>query len=363
MAAVYQFLKVLCEFASKNGQTTNRVLNVLIGQREGVDFRMTLLLDSLERFWSVAGLLEAGRAVDEPVWEALFHTVGYRVLATEFPPSALRRRFELAFSPGRAAEAQGDAADDWLLAHYLWVKAERPAIAAFAARLDATRLCAEAMERTSLWLPPEAVAGAVPPDVALAIFDADARGCDPVVVDAGFAYLIGETGLGLLLAHEFHHWFRNRAGVRLPPVPEDLAWVLDQIQAEGIADQINVPEMLGEQAGEIWSGWAKAYRQYLAQAPAFLAEMDRILVQMALAPDCAAAEAGRLRQMLQMAGHPVGYHMTCRIVEAGNREALVASFTDPVRFFRLYREACQALGYLEGHRGSTRWEAGLSSLL
>lgn len=310
-----------------------------------------LLLDSLEGFWSVTDQLANGQVVS---WDALFETSGYRALAGEFPPPALRSRFELVFAPDGTAEAQGQAQRDWLVAHYLRVRAERPAIQAFVAGLDAPALFGEAMRLASAWLPP---GDAAPPAVALAIFDADARSYDPVVVDAAFARDLGTDNLVLLLAHEFHHWYRSRAGAVLSA--GDLAWVLDQIQAEGIADLINVPAWLGEPGlpAGVWPGWAARYRGHLAEAPAFLTEMDRILQQMARSPESAAAEAQRLRAMLPMSGHPIGYHMAGRIVAAGLRDALTATCADPVAFFRLYAQAgggtCElsdaALAYLTTH--------------
>lgn len=110
--------------------------------------------------------------------------------------------------------------------------------------------------------------------VSFVIFDRDARGYRPVVVDLLNALDQGER-LVYLLAHELHHYYvgmLRRGGItdqELADTRSDLAWIVDQIQLEGVADLTNVL---------LWFGQGQVSPEYLdavAGAPAYLRQLER----------------------------------------------------------------------------------------
>lgn len=78
------------------------------------------------------------------------------------------------------------------------------------------------------------------PPASCVIFDFDARGYTPVVVDL-LASKNMSSVLFPLLAQEFHHYYRNRMLTKHKVFPDlkPLFWVVDQIHCERLADRID----------------------------------------------------------------------------------------------------------------------------
>lgn len=149
--------------------------------------------------------------------------------------------------------------------------------------------------------------------------------------------------LNSFLAHECHHWIRNRhlAYDRSLAAEEDdpLLWVLDQLQAEGIADRIDKAGMI---EGEVEPPPSRAaymaeFLENLAAAPEHIRQLDTIL------SSGTSTESGEnLRSTVPQSGHPTGYFMASRIVDFRGLPALVSSAGDPFAFVELYQLAALA---------------------
>ncbi|MEW6524804.1 MAG: DUF5700 domain-containing putative Zn-dependent protease [Bacillota bacterium] len=205
----------------------------------------------------------------------LFATPGYRALTvSEFCPGFFQVKWRLAFKPELARERQEALAlgRDRFLAHYVHVGQRRAELVEYEEQLgDDDRLLARARSLAEEYLPAGDYAYY---PVSFVIFDRDARGYRPVVVDLLNALDQGER-LVYLLAHELHHYYvgmLRRGGItdqELADTRSDLAWIVDQIQLEGVADLTNVL---------LWFGQGQVSPEYLdavAGAPAYLRQLER----------------------------------------------------------------------------------------
>ncbi len=286
----------------------------------------------MDCFWQVFDLLRQDKEPGQELWDRLFATPGYGVLVeSEFTQEFFIRRFRLAFKPSLAGELEKELEQDkyGFLSHYLKVRDNPGAIKQQQQELASADYHHQVMDKCLEWLPLQAVEHY--PPVSFVIFQNDARGYSPVVVDVRAAIELGDF-VPLFLAHEFHHWYRKGLLVvdwsQLPRQYQDLAWVLDQLHAEGIADQVDKAALMDAN-----HPFARGFGQAVEQAPEYVGLMDKLLLEVARG-ERDVAEAGReLREKLPQAGHPVGYYMARKIVGEHGQGALVATVLNPFEFF------------------------------
>lgn len=286
-------------------------------------------------FWHIFDILQADREPTQADWERLFATPGYAVLTrSEFSRDFFIRRFRLAFKPGLAGELEQALADDRLgvLRHYLKVRDSRQRITAQQRLLAEGDYHQQVVDKCLAWLPLDEVDDY--PQVAFVIFQRDARGYSPVVMDVLATIELGDF-MPLFLAHEFHHWYRNRLlevdWAKAPREYADLTWVLDQIHLEGLADQVDKTAMLA--AGH---PFIRGFEEDVATAPAYVEFMDEVLSSVARGERDVASAGSELRQRLPQAGHPVGYYIAREILCRQGKDPLVGTAGDPFAFYRYY---------------------------
>ena len=306
----------------------------------------------MDIFWEIFDLLQADREPTEELWDRLFATPGYAVLVkSEFTRDFFISRFRLAFKPSLAEELEKEPGQDkhGFLSHYLTVRKNPGAIKRQQQLLASGDYHHQVMDRCLEWLPLKEV-DEYPP-VSFVIFQNDARGYSPVVVDVLAAIELGEF-IPLFLAHEFHHWYRNKLLAvdwsLLPEEYNDLVWVLDQLHAEGIADHIDKAALMAAD-----HPFARGFDQAVEKAPEYIEFMDTVLGELT-GGERQTAEAGReLRNKLPQAGHPVGYYMAREIIKRKGRKALIATVPDTFSFFRQW----------DGFSSATReWLDGLQAI-
>jgi hypothetical protein len=308
-------------------------------------------LDSsgLEMFWRVVSVLEKDLNPSAEQWDSLFRTPGYAILTkSEFKREFFTEKFALVFMPSKAAELNIalDNADDWekrYLRHYLRVKSLKKSIQAHVRKLDSDPLFRRASQMALSFIPAKGIADY--PAVAFLVFEPDARGYSPVVIDALMSMDKGPD-LVYLLAHEFHHFFRNQVLVFDPekadPEDEDILWVINQLQGEGIADQINMRRWMDD--GERFKLNEPEYLKLHEKSPEIIRAMDALFAQIDQSPGKKKELGRRIREMLPWSGHPTGFYMANRIRDQLGSETLVRGVGDPFSFFSLYKTAADNSG-------------------
>jgi hypothetical protein len=325
-------------------------------------------------FWELAETLQRDETPDASDWDALFATPGYATMrAHDNSDRALKATLPLALMPSRAEERERSiAAGDFrgvVVDHLRRAVERRDELELFRERIEARGLAGDALTLARAWLPAEA-REAEAPAVSFVLLEPDARGYERIVMDLAFAHDLGDSFTSMV-AHEAHHVFRAAVTrVQRPPgeFPErDLLASLDNLQAEGVADQIDKSDYLdSKQWGEQPSQqlMAKMHERYVAgyrEAEASLERMDRLLADYGRDPAAASALGRELRDTLVLGGHPVGFYMARTVLEAFGRERLIEHVGDPFAFVEDYSEAASRLGG-ERHVFSDEALAGVQRL-
>ena len=221
------------------------------------------------------------------------------------------------------------------LPHYLRAKAMHKEMEQRAATLRTLDFTAEAFQRAQAFLPK--LRSGDRPSIAFVVFAPDARGYDPVVIDILFKNQ-REEFLDLV-AHEFHHWYRARMAPDLTR-DQDILWVIEQTQLEGIADLINIPAQMRKPA-ESLSASEKRYLDFYRKSPEILRTMDALLADMQEDPGNRRELGIKLKASVPLSGHPTGFHMAETIVAELGKDALISTVSNPFAFFALYHEAAK----------------------
>ncbi|MDH4270408.1 MAG: hypothetical protein OEW18_00370 [Candidatus Aminicenantes bacterium] len=298
----------------------------------------------LLKFLEITATLAEDKEPTSEQWDALFATPGYAVLLKrEFQRDFFVDRFRLAFMPSRAEALKEQLKKDTgfraqFLPHYLRAKAMRPEIEQWMAAQRPPELYREAVEKARALLPEGAIEGW--PAVAFVIFAPDARGYDPIVLDALYCMDTGDR-LAELVGHEFHHYYRDR----FVDLTQDQAtlWVIDQIHAEGIADLIDKAEWTRKKEEALTPG-EKDFVKLFRESPSVIRTMDELLARMSEMRTGRGELGFQLRRIVPQSGHPTGLYMALLILEELGRPAIVKVACDPFGFFRLYQDAAAKRG-------------------
>ncbi len=345
---VFVFIIIICIITSCSGPQ---------GENKSGEFDIS----GTEYFYSIINILEEDGEPAPDTWEALFSTPGYKVLTeSEFSRDHFIDHFRLAFMPSRVKKLE-DAIENGkvnagLIEHYRESGNQKEEVMAFAGILQSNKdsLMRLSVEKALEYLPDKSVEKS--PPVSFLVFAYDARGYLPVVIDILFAKDLGEM-LPLMLAHEFHHYYRN---MQLEYEPEDISdkeadliWVMDQIQCEGIADQIDKEILLGKESSPLYF-LSESWNRMVENAPSYIEKIDSLLSGVAENIHSIEKSGTILRQSLPMSGHPVGFYMANLIIEEYGKDELVSEVGNPFAFFRRYNEAVnKANGGLPGFSKQT----------
>jgi len=194
------------------------------------------------------------------------------------------------------------------------------------------------------YLPEETVSGNVPPIISYTVFSADARGYPTIVIDPLYAIEKGES-LKLLFAHETFHYYRGKILAydwgSIRKRDERILNVLDQIQNEGIADQID-KRITYYNGGEMEnSERALRYKGHVKNSPSIIHTMDSLMQVILVYPEDYQELGTKFWRAVPQSGHPTGYFMTNVILESYGKNTLVKYSYNPFAFFYLYNKAAK----------------------
>ena len=311
---------------------------------------------SIPLFWRIHDTLKQNREPADSLWDALWATPGYALLEQKERRRAdLTRAFRLAYRPSLAAEARAArTASGWVafvLPHVERIPASRARLEAFVDSLLSADLLGSALELAATLLPEGATTGVPRPAVSLAYF-IDARGYpERLLLDP--LYLMSITYPRELLAHELHHYYRNRSGRPHRPFGNDLlAWNIENVAHEGIAgllDKRTVPGLTAAGLAERYPdpgnrAYFERYQVEYGRSNEWIALADSTFTRIAAHPDSAAALGAWLHDELPDLGRIMGAFMAVTIEEVLGRQALIDVVPDAFAFWRAYDRAARASG-------------------
>lgn len=297
----------------------------------------------ITKFWEIADILKNNKQPSEQQWNELFKTPGYRVLLKwEFSRSFFKENFSLVFMPSQR-EALNRALKAGInrshLRHYIKVRNNRTLINEQERKIKYSNYSQIAINRTLKFLPQNHV-NQLPP-VSFIIFESNGRGTSPIVVDLAATI---EWNIVGFLAHEFHHWYRNRElkyrtyGIAAEDAP--IINVLSRIEAEGIADQVDKIKWFTEASNSV-SQYARTFINDVGKTPYVIQKMDNYLSAIAQDQSKKFLYSRKFQNLLPELGHTTGYFMSSLILQKFSRNDLVKCVGNPFRFIKLYDKAAK----------------------
>lgn len=302
----------------------------------------------IDAFWRVADVLARDSEPSRDDWQTLLTTADYLPMQVA-ARAAVQEDMELAFRPARRAAFDSVsrlASRSPRLTHFRRAAALRAELFAFRESLTGWRGIPSAVALAAKFLPPGAANVGDPPPVAFNLIRMDNYSlASGVAVDLLNAY---HGNLVLILGHEFHHTYLNRANPTALPLlgqgPDGaLRGILESLRNEGMADLIDKPYPLTSPDPER-AEYVARYNDEYAHTPTTIHLLDSLLTLVAQDSTTTASIAQRVQMLLWSGGHPNGAYMARAIYEAFGVDSLFPGVTDPAAFLRTYAAVVQHRG-------------------
>jgi hypothetical protein len=333
----------------------NLLLILFLSFQGTQDYTHNIQLDfsGIDQLTRIITILEEDRIPDQNEWDLLFNTPGYAALTkSEFTTEYFINAFKLTFMPSMqdsiSIELQkiGGMKKEYL-AHILKLKTEMEAINDQRKYLESSNIFLKATELTKLYLPDNLLKEKVLVPVSFVIFGNDARGYTPIVIDLLYS-IDEEESLRRLVAHEAHHYFRNKNNLISYPGKNDpdfnIIWVCNQLQSEGIADIIDKEVLFFNNGLKEDTKWAVKYRDYFNSSDSVINDLDQLFMKYYNDKSLQLELSGKIRNAVPMSGHPTGYFMAKIILEEIGIEKLIENINNPFYFIKSYNKAVDQSG-------------------
>lgn len=317
-------------------------LTSIFGQSRNTNFEFS----GIDQFWEIVNILEANREPSNSDWNKLFNTPGYRILTNgEFTKEFFMHNFRLVFMPKEKSnleKALSEQQNIIHLKHYIKIKDNKELIREKQKKLQRNREHRSALKKTLEFLPQRRSSSE--PPVSFVIFENNGRGSSPIVVDLAATL---EWDFVSFLAHEYHHWYRNRQLQidlsKVSPQETNLVNALSLIEAEGIADMVDKKDWYTKPSSSI-SNYARIFLQDVQRTPSIIFYIDQALTQISKNPNETAIIGDKIFNVLPQRGHTTGYFMARLILEEYGTRKLTRTVGNPFEFLLLYSNAARKSG-------------------
>lgn len=311
----------------------------LIPQSNGFD------LTAIKRFWTVAEYLERNTEPPEEAWGAMFFTPGYgRLIDAGLDIETFKTEMTQVFMPtlSRQLDSLHYTNLDTSLRYFINIRDNQALYRSYCNHLTKTPILSRAVDLSRKYLPNGIVDNYPLPEVAFVFYPMQPEYGTPIITDLVYAHKEGNL-LKYQLGHHAHHYYREQLLIfdwaKISPDELDLCWVLDRLQAEGIANQINERYILAGNGPQEDTERSIKWHIQLLRAPRFIPVLDSILVEMARYPERRGELGRQLKARLPMEGHAVGYYMASVILEFFFDAGLVRQMGNPFAFVINYNLA------------------------
>ena len=320
------------------------VLNLLSSLSFGQFHNTNFDFSSINIFWSIVDELKINKEPSEDLWNKLFSTPGYSVLTiSEFSKDFFKEKFRQAFSSRYSAkylEEMKNPRAAYYLNHYKKVFEKKSELQQQINKLKSSNLNKQVLDIVLNYLPMNSAD--VYPDVAFIIFANDGRGYNPIVIDL---YATIDWDYITFLAHEYHHWYRNRFYAIdysiIHKEDKPLFEILSQLEAEGIADQIDKKNWFQESSK---NRREELYINLVSDSPSIINKMNSILEEISDNRYAIEVLGEKLKSVVPLSGHPTGYFMAKTILDALGRSELIKTVGNPFSFIKQYNNAARIKG-------------------
>jgi len=302
---------------------------------------------SIEPFWHIVSVLQQDKEPSDQEWSALFSTPGYKTLIErELPEKWLKRYMTMGIMPSNKEEIQKwiekKYSDVRFVLHFQEVSSRKEEIILFIDEFRNKNDVKKTISMVEKFLPKGVSTNSIP-TVSFIFFDKDARGYQPILMDVLLAMDLCKDNLwNEVLAHEFHHFYRESHISFNFPTDESndsrIIWFFNQIHLEGVADMINKEKEFERTPS---SEMVIRYKKYLNEVPSDISKMDSLLSLYNKEPEKQKEINEEIEKSVKQSGHPMGFYMASSIQKYCSRKYVVKEIGNPFGFFYRYNEAAK----------------------
>ncbi len=327
---------------------------------------------AVEQHFIIMDLLLSGQEPATKQWDELFNTPAYEeLISREFRnPIRFQEVLRAAYLPGCSKSIEDillkiDRKGNWwtawvtsLLAAYENIPNQKNELIELMKEYKNLEYTDFTIKEVSRFLPDQQFENF--PQIAFIIFN-DSRGYDPIILSLNsFINTMDDRdnkaldcmiskgfeknySFQLLYAHEAFHYYRKKKEEFKYPENNDpynsLIWIMNQIENEGIADQIDKQNQYFYPGCFADTKEGEKYLSYLAIQPNLIQRMDSIFAEILIQPDSAKVFSRKFSRMIPRSGHQTGFYMCNAIIEVFGEKSLIPIVRNPFGFFKLYQKA------------------------
>ncbi len=288
----------------------------------------------------------------EEQWSILFSTRGYQNYFCSIPEERgkpmLKEAFTITFHPDYKAQLDSLMAMEvsmdengqklLIIKNFADAKQNIDQIEAFIKSTDFSGMMRRADSLVKNYLPEKLTQQEVDLfDVEFVMMDPDAWVNDcGLVMDIRLANSMGEEDLTKMIAHEYHHNYRNLMAVAYQ---HPLMLEIDRIHREGVADLVDKEPPTSNSSGLIFGPLVHFYKSEYDNTPEKLRYLDSLTVAFSVEELSMKEYSQMVGGYFTFGGHPNGYYMANMIKAQQGTDSLIATSTLPFEFLKLYNQA------------------------
>ncbi len=322
-------------------------------------FAQNVDLTSVDEFFRVTSSLMQGHKISEDDWRKFDNSNGYKSFAeseSKFLIKTIKSSIQMVFGKGLETEKdsilripQEEIAENHILLmrhlilkNYQDVYNNYLSIKSFRNNYDFESLLIKSKQRLSFFLGKPIDSTIVFKSVYFFFLNSDGKDAeDAIYIDLNLLFNMSEQQRIDFIAHEYFHNYRRHFENHNFNHKCDLNFMLDMIQNEGIADQIDKSQGYERYYSEVLKTplLTKIMVHLYNQAEGDLAKIQTIILQYSQDKISESAMIDALIEVYKYNGHPIGFFMSNQIIKAGYREEMINTFYIPYEFYKLYNLA------------------------
>ena len=321
-----------------------------------VSIAQTVDLNSVDEFFKITSILKEGKEVTAEQWEDFNNSGGYKHLSQN-SINIIKSSIDAAFGKNTMSERDRilsitrEEMDNNIesliktttLVNYLDINNNYESIKSFRENYDFVALIENAKKRLFSFLDKKIDSTIELKPVYFFFINADGVNKENgICIDLNLIYKKTDEQRADFLAHEFFHNYREKY-VNGEYYKNDLAFMIDAIQDEGIADLIDKTDGyrkyfadIGE-LPEMIESWENLYNQ----AQVDLKKLQDLTIKYAKKEISKDDMVDELIEIVKYRGHPIGFFMANQIVSAGYKNEMLETFYNPHEFYSLYNKAAK----------------------
>jgi len=333
------------------------LLNVQVIFGQNMDFT------SIDEFFKISCLIKQGKDISVEQWQQFEQSRGYKDFAereNKFLIQTIKASIQTAFGNNPEnersrimnlpeEEISGNEAlmmEKLILINYLDIKQNYANLKVFRDNYDFNSLHTKAVQRLSTFLKTPIDTTVQFKPIYFLFLSSDGKDAeDALYIDLNLIYNMTEQQRVDFIAHEFFHNYRRYFENHDFNYKNDLNFMLDMIQNEGIADQIDKSEGYDYYFSEVCkSPVSQIMIQLYNQAETDLEKIHNIVVSYSVSQISEDGMIDKLLEVYRFNGHAIGFYMSSQIIKAGYEDDMVKNFYNPYKFYTLYNLAAKKNG-------------------